>query len=1157
MMEFHISRAARDLYHFDEDLFSFSGNVILANFQAVRQFAYQMNLHKERAKSPTRGMKVGDINAMGMIDEILHLVVELYRQQIDPQITQKALRFFSKQMGQKELDQVLTRFIHEFPSVPVYRGIVEVNSYLNGVSGDRTNREIILEEILLLWLANVNPAFSPYNELFDDSGLRKETPYLILIDNFFTFFDKQPFFGPDHQNLIAMLRAPAVAAPQSLQGQLEFIRTHWAALLGDYLQRLLGSLDFLGEQEKAFIPGGPGPNLVYQFGQMDAESEMFSRDSDWMPNCVLIAKNTYVWLDQLSRKYQRQIYRLDQIPDEELERLARLGMNGLWLIGLWERSRASQRIKQLCGNSDAVASAYSLADYAIAGDLGGDPAYQILRYKASRYGIRLASDMVPNHMGIDSGWVIEHPDWFLSLEHSPFPSYTFNGPDLSTDGRAGLFLEDHYYTRNDASVVFKRIDRPGGREQYIYHGNDGTNMPWNDTAQLNYLNPQVREVVIQTILSVARRFPIIRFDAAMTLAKKHFQRLWFPEPGSGGAIPTRAEFGMTKSNFDRIMPQEFWREVVDRVAREAPDTLLLAEAFWMMEGFFVRTLGMHRVYNSAFMNMLRDEENASYRLVIKNTLEFDPQILKRYVNFMNNPDEKTAIEQFGKGDKYFGICTLLATMPGLPMFGHGQIEGFAEKYGMEYRRALLDEGIDDTLVERHHREISPLLHRRYLYSEVDHFLLYDFYMDTGQVNEDVFAYSNQADGEHSLVLYNNRFNHASGWIKRSASYTRKSGSSKRLVHTDVGEGLGLGHRANSYVIFRDQNSNLEYIQNCQGVHKQGLHFELGAYQNQVLLSFREVTSNNQHDYARLESYLGSRGVSSIDDALGELALLPVLNPYRAISNADVLQRLLNARPGKGIGYHSPEHAKSVRQDYLSFLNAVAQRSGGITSINQKVDEAIKRIGIILSLPTLSKTHAIPASRQFIPAAKYISSLPRDEYGDWLGLLHWVYLTPLVEANDSANHPDQGIRFLGDLHLSQELITSFRNCGLNDENARLLQNLVLGMLALQSWRTRTKSQSMVELFTWVFQDPHLSAYLKINTFNGILWFDQKAFKRLIWWLAITSILAVITPDSSEADLVERTITIHAAIKRIQQAEMKANCQIKQLIEQLAGSNPASV
>jgi len=231
-------------------------------------------------------------------------------------------------------------------------------------------------------------------------------------------------------------------------------------------------------------------------------------------------------------------------------------------------------------------------------------------------------------------------------------------------------------------VVFRRVDRRTGSVRYVYHGNDGTSTPWNDTAQLNYLNPELREAVIQTILRVARQFPVIRFDAAMTLAKKHYQRLWFPEPGTGGTIPSRAEHAMTREQFDALMPEEFWRQVVDRVALEAPDTLLLAEAFWMMEGYFVRTLGMHRVYNSAFMNMLRDEENAKYRSVIKNTLEFDPEILKRYVNFMNNPDERTAIDQFGKEDKYFGICTLMATLPGLPMFGHGQIEGFAERYGM-------------------------------------------------------------------------------------------------------------------------------------------------------------------------------------------------------------------------------------------------------------------------------------------------------------------------------------------------------------------------------------------------------------------------------------------------------------------------------------------
>ncbi len=52
--------------------------------------------------------------------------------------------------------------------------------------------------------------------------------------------------------------------------------------------------------------------------------------------------------------------------------LADRGITGLWLIGLWERSGASQTIKRLRGHGDAVASAYSLKDYDIAEDLGGD-----------------------------------------------------------------------------------------------------------------------------------------------------------------------------------------------------------------------------------------------------------------------------------------------------------------------------------------------------------------------------------------------------------------------------------------------------------------------------------------------------------------------------------------------------------------------------------------------------------------------------------------------------------------------------------------------------------------------------------------------------------------------------------------------------------------
>src|SRR5204863_469257 len=143
--------------------------------------------------------------------------------------------------------------------------------------------------------------------------------------------------------------------------------------------------------------GGPAGGEAPSFVGAEVEAERFSEDREWMPRLVLLARSTYVWLDQLSKRYDRDIRTLDAVPDEELASIARRGITGLWLIGLWERSAASERIKRWRGNTEAVASAYSLDDYRIADDLGGEEALAELRARAWRHGIRMASDMVPNH----------------------------------------------------------------------------------------------------------------------------------------------------------------------------------------------------------------------------------------------------------------------------------------------------------------------------------------------------------------------------------------------------------------------------------------------------------------------------------------------------------------------------------------------------------------------------------------------------------------------------------------------------------------------------------------------------------------------------------------------------------------------------------------
>ena len=474
----------------------------------------------------------------------------------------------------------------------------------------------------------------------------------------------------------------------------------------------------------------------------------------------------------------------------------------------------------------------------------------------------------------------------------PFPTYSFNGENLSLDSRVGIFLEDHYYSKTDCAVVFKRVDMQTQDVRYIYHGNDGTGMPWNDTAQIDFLNPAAREEVIQTILHVARNFPIIRFDAAMVLAKKHIRRLWYPEAGHGGDIAGRAEYAMSNEDFEKAIPNEFWREVVDRVVQEVPDTLLLAEAFWMMEGYFVRTLGMHRVYNSAFMNMLKTEENFKYRSTIKNTLEFDPQVLKRFVNFMNNPDEETAAVQFGTGDKYFGVCTLMVTMPGLPMFGHGQIEGFTEKYGMEFTRAQWDERDNLDLIGRHEREIFPLMKKRALFADVEHFRLYDVYNE-GAVNENVFAYTNREGSEKAAVFYNNAYERAAGRVKVSCPFAVKEGGNVQMKTEDFAPALGLTNGKNFYCIFQEQKSGLWFIRSNADLFENGMFVQLDGYECQVLLNIYEVcdkapsSGRNAAPYALLCERLGGKGTESIDDALKDMAFEELYGAFSSFASKNL------------------------------------------------------------------------------------------------------------------------------------------------------------------------------------------------------------------------------------------------------------------------------
>jgi enoyl-CoA hydratase/carnithine racemase len=120
---------------------------VFPNFAASRRFAQKMNELRaaEIAADPGRTARAGDLNAMGLIDEVLHRVIELYREQRNPELLTATLDALSAELGADSVERTLEAFAERFPTVAAYRGELTPQDYLAGATDGRSNREIALE----------------------------------------------------------------------------------------------------------------------------------------------------------------------------------------------------------------------------------------------------------------------------------------------------------------------------------------------------------------------------------------------------------------------------------------------------------------------------------------------------------------------------------------------------------------------------------------------------------------------------------------------------------------------------------------------------------------------------------------------------------------------------------------------------------------------------------------------------------------------------------------------------------------------------------------------------------------------------------------------------------------------------------------------------
>jgi hypothetical protein len=372
--------------------------------------------------------------------------------------------------------------------------------------------------------------------------------------------------------------------------------------------------------------------------------------------------NTRVWLTELSQKLGRPAT-LDDIPDAELDRLARMGFDWVWFLSVWQTGPEAQKVSRsnpewrkefqatlpdLC-EDDIPGSGFAITGYTVHARLGGDAALARLRERLKRLGLRLMLDFVPNHMGLGHPWVEDHPEYFIP----------------------GTELDLARASQNYIWVKRRRGDL------LLAHGRDPYFPGWPDTLQLNYANPATQEAMIGELVKIAGQCDGVRCDMAMLVLPEVFERTW------GRRAPL------------------FWPTATQRVRVRVPSFTFMAEVYWDLE-WTMQQQGFDYAYDKRLYDRLREHHARPVRDHLRAGLDYQGKLAR----FLENHDEPRAAATFS-AEVHQAAAVITFLSPGLRFFHQGQFEGRKKRISPHLGRGP-NEPIDPKLGQFYERLLNVL-----------------------------------------------------------------------------------------------------------------------------------------------------------------------------------------------------------------------------------------------------------------------------------------------------------------------------------------------------------------------------------------------------------------------------------------------------------------
>ena len=468
--------------------------------------------------------------------------------------------------------------------------------------------------------------------------------------------------------------------------------------------------------------------------------------------------------------------------------------------------------------------------------------------------------------------------------------------------------------------------------------------------------------------------------------------------------------------------------------------------------------------------------------------------------------------------------------------------------------AKWDEQPDQELIQRHEREIFPLMKRRHLFSEVRNFLLYDFFTPEGDVNENVFAYSNRSGDERALVIYHNKYDSARGWVRSSVAYSirKGKGEERTLIQKDLADGLGLHDDQAYFCIFRDNATGLEYIRNSQELCKKGLYVELGAYQYHVFIDFREVRDNQWHHYAQIAHALNGRGVPGLEEVFKEMLLRPFQDAFKELVDADMFRRLLEARITQPQGQLDQKLMEEIEKKMIDLLREVKQLSGGREDEVIIAREVRRKLEAILYLPIITSRYPQLQPKGVKAAAEYLYKGLTDSISTWATLFSWLFVHVLGKATHPRGFAEQSRSWMEEWRLERTISDVLKKLGSDETTTWRTVTLVKLLTRHQRWfeakpLVQTQAHAILES---LFKDREVKQFLGVNQYDDIWWFNKEAFEEMLWWLIMVAALTIGSDPLRPVNaVVEELQGCYSTILKWHEAEKKSQYQVEKLLSTL--------